>query len=83
MIRSLFLALGIFCCVIGAQCLAIDEAVFRVRKAPEASQFSVGESAGEQIKFQPPDWAPWSLMSAGAVTILYAFALPKRLGQGG
>jgi hypothetical protein len=27
----------------------------------------------------PTDWAPWSLISGGAVTILYSFTLPKRM----
>jgi len=27
----------------------------------------------------PPDWAPWSLMSTGAVVMLYSFTLPKKL----
>ncbi|HZZ71690.1 MAG TPA: hypothetical protein VFE24_05520 [Pirellulales bacterium] len=27
----------------------------------------------------PPEWAPWSLMSAGAVIILYSFTIPKRI----
>jgi hypothetical protein len=27
----------------------------------------------------PPDWAPWSLLSLGAVTIIYSFTIPKRM----
>ena len=27
----------------------------------------------------PPDWVPWSLMSTGAVVMLYSFTLPKKL----
>jgi hypothetical protein len=26
----------------------------------------------------PPDWAPWSLMSTGAIVCLYSFTLPRR-----
>jgi hypothetical protein len=29
--------------------------------------------------YTPPDWAPWSLMSAGAVIMLYSFTVPKRM----
>jgi hypothetical protein len=32
-------------------------------------------SGGEII---PADWAPWSLMSIGAVVMLYSFTLPKK-----
>jgi hypothetical protein len=34
-------------------------------------------SGGEVV---PPDWAPWSLMSTGAVVMLYSYTLPKKLG---
>lgn len=34
-------------------------------------------SGGEVV---PPDWMPWSLMSAGAVVMLYSYTLPKKLG---
>ncbi len=30
----------------------------------------------------PAEWAPWSLMSAGAVMILYTFTLPQKLKGG-
>jgi hypothetical protein len=30
----------------------------------------------------PPAWAPWSLMSFGAVTLLYSFTIPKRASSG-
>jgi hypothetical protein len=29
--------------------------------------------------FIAPDWAPWSLISAGAVTILHFCTLPKKI----
>jgi hypothetical protein len=34
-------------------------------------------SGGEIV---PPDWTPWSLMSTGAVVMLYSYTLPKKLG---
>lgn len=30
-------------------------------------------------QYRPPEWAPWSLLSVGVVTVLYAFALPKKI----
>jgi hypothetical protein len=35
--------------------------------------------APPQRQYQPPEWAPWSLLSVGVVTVLYAFALPKKI----
>ena len=34
----------------------------------------------EQTEVVPPEWAPWSLMGAGAVVVLYSFTIPKRVG---
>ncbi|MDZ4821534.1 MAG: hypothetical protein SGJ20_21440 [Planctomycetota bacterium] len=61
--RSFFLAAGIFTLILGVECMLIERAV---RSGP-----------GEDII--PPEWAPWSLMSAGAVVILYSFTIPKKL----
>jgi hypothetical protein len=73
--RALFLALGIYCCVLGAECLIIDKATLNSRSGQQ-SALGFGARKREVI---PSDWAPWSLLSAGAVTILYSFTLPQRL----
>lgn len=73
--RALFLALGIYCCLLGAECLLIDKATL-VPKSGQQGMFGVGARKREVV---PSDWAPWSLLSAGAVTILYSFTLPQRL----
>jgi hypothetical protein len=65
--RSLFLALGIFTLVLGLEALVIDSATF----ANHAE-------AGAQ-NLVPAEWAPWSLLSAGTVVILYSFTLPQKL----
>lgn len=67
--RSLFLAIGIFSLVLGLESLLIDRATV-VTNRDSASQ-----SISELI---PPPWAPWSLMSAGAIVILYSFTLPRK-----
>ena len=35
-----------------------------------------------QRVFVPPEWAPWGLLAAGALTFLYATALPEHGGGG-
>jgi hypothetical protein len=70
--RALFLALGIYCCLLGAECLIIDKATLTTR----GDQGVLGTRKREVV---PSDWAPWSLLSAGTVTILYSFTLPQRL----
>jgi hypothetical protein len=63
--KSVFLAAGIFACVAGVELLLIDSAVV----------LSV-DGRGDPAVFTAPDWAPWSLISAGAVTILHFCTLP-------
>jgi hypothetical protein len=70
MFRSLFLALGVFCVILGAEALFIDHAVLQRPGNPQAPQRIVN----------PPDWAPWSLMAGGAVVVLYSFTIPRRVG---
>jgi hypothetical protein len=63
--KSVFLAAGIFACVAGVELLLIDSAVVLPM-----------DGRGDPAVFAAPDWAPWSLISAGAVTILHFCALP-------
>jgi hypothetical protein len=79
--RSLFVALGISSIILGLECLVIDKAVLARREEaapgilpPDGKIASVGRNR-EVI---PPDWAPWSLMSTGAVVVLYSFTLPRK-----
>jgi len=65
MTKSLFLASGIFCCLLGVEMLVIDSAMLR--------PFS---GNGETQAFTAPEWAPWTLLSVGAVTILHFCTVP-------
>ncbi|MEX0978450.1 MAG: hypothetical protein WDZ48_06345 [Pirellulales bacterium] len=74
MIRSFFLALGIYAFILGLECLVIDKAVLKANP----------DSATQQLatpfrEITPAEWAPWSLLSGGAVVILYSFTLPAKL----
>ncbi len=68
--RSFFLAVGIYACILGLECLVIDKAIIAPR-----------EGAAGREEVVPPDWVSWSLLSAGAVTILYSFTIPGRAKQ--
>ena len=70
--RALFLAIGIYCCLLGVEALAINKAV--IKPSAKAAQRAFGRS-----EVVPPPWAPWSLMSAGAIVVLYSFSIPKRV----
>ncbi len=70
--RSLFLAFGVYCSLLGVEALAIERAVL---KPPEEGQRRFIQA--EEIV--PTDWAPWSLMATGAVVVLYSFTIPRRV----
>lgn len=58
--KSVFLATGMFACLVGAELLLIDSAAVKPING-----------AGQVREITAPDWAPWALISAGAVTILH------------
>lgn len=84
--RSFFLAVGICMCIWGAECLVLEKAILAGEApAPEPTEFNAyfGQVAQPaKREFRPPEWAPWSLMSSGAVVILYSFTLPRRVSGG-
>ena len=69
--RAFFLAFGLSLLLVGLECLVVDDFVL-------AARFTAAEGT-RNIK--PPEWAPWSLLSAGAVTMLYPFTIPQRVKQ--
>jgi hypothetical protein len=73
--RSFFLAVGIASCLTGGEALILDKAVLASGTSAE-----LGQPAGSR-DIRPPEWAPWSLLSGGAVVILYSFTLPKKLKE--
>ncbi|MFO0791537.1 MAG: hypothetical protein U0805_18915 [Pirellulales bacterium] len=70
--RSFFLAIGAYCCLLGVEGLAVEKAVLKNNSG------NFYQAAREVI---PPDWAPWSLLGAGAVVVLYSFTVPQRVGK--
>jgi hypothetical protein len=81
--RSFFLASGVYCCMLGAQSLSVDRAVLSNKDpAPARIMNFGGGSMVRNKEITPPAWAPWSLLSLGAVTLLYSFTIPKRASGG-
>ncbi|MGI9176529.1 MAG: hypothetical protein ACR2IT_01575 [Pirellulales bacterium] len=60
MMKSAVLAAGIFSCVLGFEMLLVDSAVV----VPI-------DGSGPAKTLTAPDWAPWTLLSIGAATILH------------
>ena len=89
--RAFFLALGIYLCILGAECLVIDKFVM-AGEQPAAAAETNSTPPGPATLFgatapspppahrdiEPAEWAPWSLLSAGAVIILYALTINRQ-----
>ena len=82
--KSFFLAVGIFTCIMGLECMVLDRATLtdaaaltqNVSHSEEGTSVARG-SVDKELTW--PEWLPWSLLSSGAVVIIYAFSLPKRM----
>ncbi|MFN9367482.1 MAG: hypothetical protein ACK6CT_01750 [Planctomycetia bacterium] len=64
--KSVFLALGIFSCIVGVELLLVESATV------------IPLQGGPPRTMTAPDWAPWALISIGAVTILHFCTLPVK-----
>jgi hypothetical protein len=82
--RALFLSMGIFCILLGLQCLVVSQFTLKAREdaVVNTSLFESTLSPGPNKKFNPPAWFPWSSMACGAVICLYSFTIPKRVAGG-
>jgi hypothetical protein len=78
MFRAFFLAVGIYAFILGLECLFVDKAVLQPSRAASASALAQ-QVAPVSREITPAEWAPWSLLSAGAVVMLYSFTLPAKM----
>lgn len=84
--RAIFFAAGLFVTSWGGSFLLVDKIVLTMNDSPPPIQRSNDDFRGlfvtrgpdNKATFDPPEWAAFTLMSIGAVTMLYAIALPKR-----
>ena len=80
--RATFFAIGLFVTLSGVTLLFVDKIVLTSREESVRTQGFRGMfsqmSAPKPKVYDPPEWAAFSLLSIGAVTMLYSVALPKR-----
>jgi hypothetical protein len=85
--RSFLLAVAVTLCLLGLECLAIKRATLSL-DAPggtSASNYdysfldpSLAAAAGPTRRvIEPPEWAPFGLLSAGIVLLLYSKSMPS------
>ena len=76
--RALFLSVGVYLVLLGAQCLGVEKFVLNVHEPAAEAAGDANAKPGPRKEVVPPPWAPWSLMSTGAVVCLYSFTIPRR-----
>ena len=77
--------MGLFVTLWGISFLFIDKLIIKAKKDVQPQQqafrglFAAVTPQGSKHKIvDPPDWAAFSLLSIGTVTMLYSVALPRR-----
>jgi hypothetical protein len=82
MVRAAFFSIGLFIALWGGSFLFVDKMVLNMKAdTPQQPGFRglfTGISPERKKVVDPPDWAAFSLMSVGTVTMLYSAALPKK-----
>ena len=77
--RATFFAIGMFAILTGLLLFQVDQIVLLRTPAGDGLGDRLAAWRGStSATVDPPDWLPYSLASTGAVTLLYAIALPKR-----
>lgn len=76
--RSFFTAVGICLVILGVEALVVDRVTLNSTEKTANQGLFATSKAKEVI---PPDWAPWSFLSSGAITILYSATLRKEGGK--
>lgn len=80
MLKPFLMAVGIYLCILGGECLILDRAIL-AREAPAAQpQFGIfpAQPMIKKAEITPSEWAPWSLLSVGAVVILYGVSMSRQ-----
>jgi len=80
--RASFFAVGLFVALWGVSFFFVDKITFKsseeVQRQPGLRGMFTSVTPQRQRTFDPPEWASFSLISIGTVTMLYSFALPKK-----
>ena len=80
MIRAAFLTMGLYLSLCGAGLFFVDDVTLTQRASSVNSKVldlvTTRLESGRR-KFDPPEWACFTCVGVGGVTMLYAIALPR------
>ena len=78
--RSLFMAAGFALCILGAETMVVDRFVLADSITKSTPYMTTEEytsweadlpSTSSRKVLVPPEWAPWGLLSAGVMLVMY------------
>lgn len=78
--RSFFIALGFAGVLLGGELLAIEKATLTMPSEGDVERHPFLGTVQQSLHsrdFVPPDWAPWTLLSGGAMVVLYSCSITK------
>ena len=76
--------MGLFITLWGVSFLFVDKLMIKAKEVPPQQQAfrgffaAVTPNGNKHRIIDPPEWAAFSLLSIGTVTMLYSVALPRR-----
>lgn len=79
--RAIFIAIGLMAVIVGLESLVIETAYLYSPSETEARTFlnPITAPAIDARAWRPQEWFPWTVMSGGVITVLYAFSLPRHI----
>ncbi|MEW4488830.1 hypothetical protein AB1L42_12155 [Thalassoglobus sp. JC818] len=81
MIRSAFLTVGLYMLLCGVVLCVVEEVVFnaKISETPAPVVELLTRVADNGLRtFHPPEWMAFTFVGVGAVTMMYAIALPRK-----
>lgn len=79
MIRALFLAIGICLLILGTEFLFVEKAMLEDERMLTAATWFDEAVYSQRREISPPKWAPFSMLAAGAIVLIYSFTIPRRV----
>ena len=78
--RTLLLAIGLFICFIGFECIFVETAFITTADFAELDSIRSHHSS-DIFSISPPDWAPWGLFISGGVVMLYSLTISRNASR--
>lgn len=78
--RAFFCAIGLSALILGGEFLVINRATLMLPADPNVQEFPLIHGMQATVhtrEFVPPEWAPWTLLSFGAVLLLYTSTVAR------